>query len=85
MERRKSIEILVEASREDTTRKTWTQTCGYYCNGFDRRIARQQLCKHGPTCKNGGGCVFYAVMSPTIGKLCFLCGPCCAYITRIPE
>jgi hypothetical protein len=28
-----------------------------YCNGFDRRIARQQLCKHGPTRNNRGSCV----------------------------
>jgi hypothetical protein len=83
-----------------------------YCNGFDQRIARQRLRKHGPTrnsrttglCKpllgnspvntfqhtrhatmnepvfyvmtsriNGWSCVFYAVTSPTIGELCFLC------------
>jgi hypothetical protein len=24
----------------------------YYCNGFDQRIARQQLCKQGPTRNN---------------------------------
>jgi hypothetical protein len=29
-----------------------------YCNGFDQRVARQQLCKHGPTHNNNGGCVF---------------------------
>jgi hypothetical protein len=29
-----------------------------YFNGFDQRIARQQLCKHGPTRNSRGGCVF---------------------------
>jgi hypothetical protein len=29
-----------------------------YCNGFDERVARQQLCKHGPTRNNTGGCFF---------------------------
>jgi hypothetical protein len=29
-----------------------------YGNGFDQRIARQQLSKHGPTCNSRGGCVF---------------------------
>jgi hypothetical protein len=28
-----------------------------YCNEFDQRIARQQLCKHGPTCNSRGCCV----------------------------
>jgi hypothetical protein len=23
-----------------------------YCNGFDQRVARQRLCKHGPTRNN---------------------------------
>jgi hypothetical protein len=23
-----------------------------YCNGFDQHVARQQLCKHGPTLNN---------------------------------
>jgi hypothetical protein len=27
-----------------------------YFNGFNKRVARQQLCKHGPTHKNGGDC-----------------------------
>jgi hypothetical protein len=27
-----------------------------YCNGFDQHVARQQLCKHGPTCNNRGSC-----------------------------
>jgi hypothetical protein len=27
-----------------------------YCNGFDQRVARQQLCKHVPTC-NSDSCV----------------------------
>jgi hypothetical protein len=30
-----------------------------YCNGFDQRVARQQLCKHGPTRNNRGGCASY--------------------------
>jgi tRNA(Arg) A34 adenosine deaminase TadA len=25
------------------------KTKSEYCNGFDQRVARQQLCKHGPT------------------------------------
>jgi hypothetical protein len=29
-----------------------------YCNGFDQRFARQQLCKHGTTSNNKGSCVF---------------------------
>jgi hypothetical protein len=29
-----------------------------YCNEFDERVARQQLCKHGPTRSNRGSCVF---------------------------
>jgi hypothetical protein len=32
-----------------------------YCNGFDQSFARQQLCKHGPTCNSRWGCVFYVV------------------------
>jgi hypothetical protein len=27
------------------------------CNGFYQRVARQQLCKHGPTRNNRGSCV----------------------------
>jgi hypothetical protein len=29
-----------------------------YFNGFDQRLARQQLCKHSPTRNNRGSCVF---------------------------
>jgi hypothetical protein len=29
-----------------------------YCKGFAQHVARQQLCKHGPTCNNRGSCVF---------------------------
>jgi hypothetical protein len=29
-----------------------------YFKGFDQHVARQQLCKHGPTCNNKGSCVF---------------------------
>jgi hypothetical protein len=29
-----------------------------YYNLFDQRVARQHLCKHGPTCNNRWGCVF---------------------------
>jgi hypothetical protein len=29
-----------------------------YCNGFDQHVARQQLCKHGPTHNNRGSGVF---------------------------
>jgi hypothetical protein len=32
-----------------------------YCNGFDQRVVRQELCKHGPTRNNTGGCLFYVV------------------------
>jgi hypothetical protein len=40
-----------------------------YHNGFDQRVARQQLCKHGPTCNNTGGCVFYVVRAtPSAGN-----------------
>jgi hypothetical protein len=28
-----------------------------YCNGFDQRVARQQLCKHAPTRNNRGSCI----------------------------
>jgi hypothetical protein len=30
-------------------------------NRFDQRVARQHLCKHGPTRNNRWGCVFYVV------------------------
>jgi hypothetical protein len=30
-----------------------------YCNRFDQRVARQQLCKHSPTHNNRWGCVLY--------------------------
>jgi hypothetical protein len=30
----------------------------YYCNGFHERVARLQLCKHGPTRNDRGNCVF---------------------------
>jgi hypothetical protein len=32
-----------------------------YCNRFDKPVARQQLCKHGPTGNNRWGSVFYVV------------------------
>jgi hypothetical protein len=32
-----------------------------YCNGFNQRVAWQQLCKHGPTRNNRLGCVSYVV------------------------
>jgi hypothetical protein len=38
-----------------------SQTRAIYCNGFDQRFARQQLCKHGPKYNNRWGCVFYVV------------------------
>jgi hypothetical protein len=31
-----------------------------YCNGYEQRVARQQLCKHGPTRNNRGNSVFCA-------------------------
>jgi hypothetical protein len=30
-----------------------------YPDRFDERVARQQLCKHGPTRNNRGSCVFF--------------------------
>jgi hypothetical protein len=40
-----------------------------YCNGFDQRVARQQLCKHGPTRNSRWGCVFYVVRAtPSAGN-----------------
>jgi hypothetical protein len=30
-----------------------------YCNGFDQRVARQQLCKHGPTRNSRRSCVLH--------------------------
>jgi hypothetical protein len=32
-----------------------------YCNGFDQRVARQQLCKHRPTRNSRWGCESYFV------------------------
>jgi hypothetical protein len=38
----------------------WAQVPWHtYCNGFDQRVARQQLCKHGPTRNNRGSVVFF--------------------------
>jgi hypothetical protein len=31
------------------------------CNGFYQRVAREQLCKHGPMRNSRWGCVFYVV------------------------
>jgi hypothetical protein len=56
-----------------------------YYNWFDQRVARQQLCKYGPTRNNRWGCVFYVVRatpSAANGQInsqsdsvtCFLCG-----------
>jgi hypothetical protein len=33
-------------------------------NGFDQCVARQQLCKHGPTRSNSGNCVLYRADRP---------------------
>jgi hypothetical protein len=65
-----------------------------YCNGFDQRVARQQLCKHGPTCNNGWGCVFYVARATPVlvtdrwtrsltRDTCFLCGLRYATIERL--
>jgi hypothetical protein len=35
--------------------------CIHIVNGFNQLVARQQLCKHGPTCNNRCGCVFCVV------------------------
>jgi hypothetical protein len=32
-----------------------------FCNRFDRHVARQQLCKHGPTRNNRWDCVSFVV------------------------
>jgi hypothetical protein len=32
-----------------------------YCNGFDQRVAKQWLCKHGPMGNSRWGCVFYVI------------------------
>jgi hypothetical protein len=37
-----------------------------YCNGFDQRVARQQLCKHGTLRNNRGSCVFYVVRAKSL-------------------
>jgi hypothetical protein len=40
-----------------------------YRNGFDQRVARQQLCKHGPARNNRWGCVFYVIrVKPSVGN-----------------
>jgi hypothetical protein len=40
-----------------------------YRNGFDQRVARQQLCKHDPTRNNRWGCVFHVVRpTPSTGN-----------------
>jgi hypothetical protein len=42
---------------------------GKYCNVLDQRVARQQLCKHGPTRNNTWSCIFYVVRaSPSAGN-----------------
>jgi hypothetical protein len=42
---------------------------GKYCNGFEQRIARQQLCKHNPTRNIRWGSVFYVVRAtPSAGN-----------------
>jgi hypothetical protein len=51
-----------------------TTVNGKYCNGFDQRVARQQLCEHGPTRNNGGTCVFYAMTSRNNGGSCVFYG-----------
>jgi hypothetical protein len=67
-----------------------------YCNGFDQRVARQQLCKHGPT-RNNGEPVFsmrwrHAIMEEAVFsmwwlhqqyRLCFPWCPCSVYIAPV--
>jgi hypothetical protein len=58
------IQLMLQ--RKATVRKVQTFTLlevvavplKQYCNGFNQRVARQQLCKHDPTRNNRGGCVF---------------------------
>jgi hypothetical protein len=40
-----------------------------HCNGFDQRVAGQQLCKHGPTWNNRGSCVFCRSTDAPIDRL----------------
>jgi hypothetical protein len=49
-----------------TSNKLYHSESLEYCNGFDQRVARQQLYKHGPPHNSGGTCVFYVVTSSTI-------------------
>jgi hypothetical protein len=41
-----------------------------YCNGFDQRVARQQLCKHGSTRNNSGICVFGQILASISSHMC---------------
>jgi hypothetical protein len=45
-----------------------------YCNRFDQRVDRQQLCKHGLICNNRRGCVFY-IVRPSSSGTTGLCSP----------
>jgi hypothetical protein len=44
-----------------------------YWKGFDQRVARQQLCKHGPTCNNIGENVFSMWSAPSNNRNWVLC------------
>jgi hypothetical protein len=43
------------------TQFIFVNMCPVYCTSFDQRVARKQLCKHGPTRNNRWGCVVYVV------------------------
>jgi hypothetical protein len=45
-----------------------------YCNGFDQSVARQQICKHDPTCNSRCG-VFSMSPAPTSDGTTGLCNP----------
>jgi hypothetical protein len=55
----------------DTSKRSMRLCICIYCNGSDQRVARQQLCKHGPTRNNGETCDFYAMTSCNNGGSCF--------------
>jgi hypothetical protein len=50
-----------ERRNEGALKGTCSEHVRNCCNRFNLRVARQQLCKHGPTRNNRRGCVFYVV------------------------
>jgi hypothetical protein len=45
-------------TNEDEITQVYEYIYKVYCNGFDQRVARQQLCTHGPTGNNRRSSVF---------------------------